>query len=164
MCPQNTTLPAAYQCEGVGGGGPPTHSGQRPGLEYLLRCLVHPHDAFPGDSQESGDQLVASFQLLLHQEEGHSIRAQGATQLDVTELGIQLCEVVQLAVVRPNELLDSFELDILFWEEFVQIEKTWLVFRFVVVPVLDLALQSGKLHCFFSGARVSAINDGILGL
>ena len=67
-------------------------------------------------------------------------------------------------MVCPNELIDTFKLDILFGKEFVQIEKTWLVFGLVVVPILDLALQGSKLDCLFSGAGVCAINDGILGL
>ena len=73
-----TTHLAAYQCEGIGGGGPPTHSGQWPGLKHLVCCLVHPN-ALPGDSQETRDQLVATFQLLIHQEVCHSIHTQGAT-------------------------------------------------------------------------------------
>ena len=67
-------------------------------------------------------------------------------------------------MVCPNEHLDSSDLDILFGKEFLQIEKTWLVFGLIVVPILDLALQGSKLNCLYSGAGMSGINHGILGL
>ena len=53
------------QREHVGRGRPPPDSGERPGLQDLLRLLVQPQDGVLGDAEKAGDQLVPALLLLL---------------------------------------------------------------------------------------------------
>ena len=71
-------------------------------ITNLLGCLVNAHDAAPTDPQQARHQFVPSLQLLLHQEEGHTIGWHATTLLNVAELGVELTHGIVLAI-----LLDS---------------------------------------------------------
>ena len=68
---------------------------------------------------------------------------------------------MQLAVVCIDGLLNALEFDILTRQEFLQREKARLVFCLVVVPVLNLTLERGKLDGLIASARVGTIDDGV---
>ena len=70
---------------------------------YLLCTLVHSHDTFTSDAKKSWNKLVSALHLLLHQEEGHAVRLERATQLNVAELGIQFSQTVKLLVLLSVE-------------------------------------------------------------
>ena len=100
----------------------------------------------------------------LDQEEGHPVRPEGAAELNVAELGVELAEVVQLAVLGKDEPLHALELGVLPRQHLLQGQKAGLVLGLVVVPVLDLALQGRKLYAFLTGAGVGPVYDGVAGL
>ena len=60
--------------------------------------------------------------------------------MDVAELGIQLTQVVQFAVLSVNHLLYPLDLDVLSRKELGEVEETRLVFGFTVVAIGNLAL------------------------
>lgn len=64
-------------------------------------------------------------------------------------------------VVSINGLLNSLPFDILSWEKFLKGEEAWFVLGFVVVAILDLTLEGGKMHGLVTSAGVSPINYGI---
>ena len=61
--------------------------------------------------------------------------------MDVAILGILFTEVVQLAVFGKNELLDPPDLNVLSWQELVQVQEASLVLSLIVVAILYLTLQ-----------------------
>ena len=77
----------------------------------------------------------------LDQEEGDSVGAQRAAQLDVAELGIDLTEIVELAVLAKNVLLNALDLGVLVGKELRHSQESWLVFGLVVVAVLHLEIM-----------------------
>ena len=103
------------------------------------------------------------FPLLadLHEEECHSVGPQRATELDVSEPGVQLTEVVQLPVLLEDQSLNALDLDVLSREELGEVEEAGLVFGFAVVAILYLALEGGKLYGFFTCAGMGTVDDGI---
>ncbi len=54
-----------YQCEALGWGRPPLDCGQGPLLHHLFGLLFHPHHCLFGNAQQTRDQLILAFHLLL---------------------------------------------------------------------------------------------------
>ena len=69
----------------------------------LFGVLVNAHDAAPTDPQQPRHQLVPSLQLLLHQEEGHTIGGHATALLDVAELGVEFTHGIVLAILLDRE-------------------------------------------------------------
>ena len=67
-------------------------------------------------------------------------------------------------MVSIDALLYALEFDVLTRQELLQREEAWLVLSLIVVPVLDLTLEGGKLDCLVASARVGTINNGVSGL
>ena len=67
-------------------------------------------------------------------------------------------------MISKDGLLNSLQLDILSREEFLEGEEAGLVLGFIVVAILDLALESSKLDSLVSGTGVGTVNDSISGL
>ena len=67
-------------------------------------------------------------------------------------------------MLGKNVLFYSLDLCVLTRQELYEVQESRLVFGFVVVAVLDLALQGRKLDALLTCARVSAVHDGILRL
>ena len=97
----------------------------------------------------------------LDKEESYSIGSQGSAELEVPKLGIDLTEVVELAVVTKDIFLHLLNPYILFGQELSEVQEPEFVPSLSVVAVLDLTLVGSKLCGFFKSARVSAVNDGI---
>lgn len=99
--------------------------------------------------------------MYLDQEECDTISPEGAAQLDVTEPGVDLTQVVQLSVIGKDGLLNSLQLDILPGQKLFKSEKARLVLGLVVVAILDLTLESSKLDSLVASAWVGTIDNGI---
>lgn len=54
-----------YQCEALGWGCPPLDCGEGPLLHHLFGLLIHPHHWLFGNAQQTRDQLILAFHLLL---------------------------------------------------------------------------------------------------
>ena len=84
--------------------------------------------------------------------------------MDVAKPSIDLAQVMQLAMFNKNVLFNSLDLGIFPRQELNQVEETGLVLGLVVVAVLDLALEGGKLDGLLAGTGVGPVNNGVLGL
>ena len=81
--------------------------------------------------------------------------------MNVTELGVDLAKVVELAMIGKDGLLDPFQLDVLPRKKLFEGEEAWLVFGLVVVAILDLTLESSELHGLITGTGMGSIDDGV---
>ena len=97
----------------------------------------------------------------LDQEEGDAIRPEGAAELNVAELGVDLTKVVQLAVLCEDEFLQALKLGVLARQELLQSDGARFVLCLIMIAILHLALQGRKLDGFLTGAGMSAVNDGV---
>ena len=62
-------------------------------------------------------------------------------------------------MVRKDGGLDSFQLDILTREVLFQNQEARFMFGFIVVAILNLALEGSKLTGFITGAGINPTND-----
>ena len=91
--------------------------GERPDLEHLLGLGIKMHDRVPGHTEQNLDHLVLLGDLFLDKEEGHTIGLEGAAELDVAELGVELGHALELVVLLEDPLINLLDLNVLGREE-----------------------------------------------
>jgi len=121
---------AKVEGEALGRGSPAAEGGEGPDLEHLLCLGVETHDRVTGNTQQDVDHLVLLGYFFLcgdsiknfffsfsstyaDREESDTVRLEGAAELDVAELGVELSHALQLAVLLEDLLLSvTLELDV----------------------------------------------------